>query len=80
MSIAIRLASCSFRRMLAQLRYAVRHDPQHVRVLARRFTTAIHWRCRQYMHGQTSALLCYLRGNDNVLLADAQSCERCPAF
>lgn len=51
------------RQMRAQFRYAMRHDPEHVRVLARRFSFTIRRKCRQYRQRQTPALLCHLRSN-----------------
>ena len=51
------------KQMRAQFRYAMRHDPQHVRVLARRFSFTIRRKCRQYRQRQTPALLRHLRSN-----------------
>ena len=50
-------------RMRAQFRYAMRHDPESVRILARRFSTTIRRKCRQQRQQQTPALLCHLRSN-----------------
>ena len=49
--------------MRAQFRYAMRHDPESVRVLARQFSTTIRRKCRQYRQRQTPALLRHLRSN-----------------
>ena len=51
------------RRMRAQFRYAMRHDPESVRILARRFSTTIRRKCRQHRQQQTPALLRHLRSN-----------------
>ena len=49
--------------MRAQFRYAMRHDPESVRILARRFSTTIRRKCRQYRQRQIPALLRHLRSN-----------------
>ena len=49
--------------MRAQFRYAMRHDPESVRILARRFSTTIRRKCRQHRQQQTPALLRHLRSN-----------------
>ena len=41
------------RQMRAQFRFAMRHDPEHVKVLARRFSFTIRRKCRQYRQRQT---------------------------
>ena len=61
------------RQMRAQFRYAMRHDPQHVWVLARRLSFTIRRKCRQYRQRQTPALLRHLRSNHKCFLAAAQS-------
>ena len=47
--------------------YAMRHDPEIVRVLVRRFSTTICRKCRQYRQRQTPALLRHLRSNHKCL-------------
>lgn len=51
------------RALRSKFRYAMRHDPETVRVLARRFQTVIRRKCRQYRQQQTPALLRNLRSN-----------------
>ena len=51
------------RQMRAQFRYAMRHDPEHVKVLARCFSFTIRRKCRQYRQRQPPALLRHLRSN-----------------
>ena len=51
------------RSMRAQFRYAMRLDPESVRVLARRFSTTIRRKCRQYRQRQTLPLLRHRRSN-----------------
>ena len=50
-------------RLRAQFRHAVRHDPEAVRVQARRLSFTIRRRCRQYRQRQTPVLLRHLRSN-----------------
>ena len=57
------------RRMRAKFRYAVRHDPDSVRVLANRFKSIIRRKCRQYRQRQTPMLLRQLRSNHKCFWA-----------
>ena len=54
------------RSLRAKFRYAVRHDPENVRILARRFSSVIRRKCRQYRQRQTPALLRHLRSNHKI--------------
>ena len=67
--------------MLAQFRYAIRHDPPHFRILAWRFSTNIRRKRRQYKQVQTPWGLCSSPSTSThqtqVLLAEAESSESC---
>ena len=54
------------RLLRAKFRYALRHDPDSVRVLARRFSFVIRRKCRQHRQRQTPILLRHLRSNHKV--------------
>ena len=51
------------RQLRAKFRWAARHDPSSVRILARRFSYTIRRKCRQYRQRQTPLLLRHLRSN-----------------
>ena len=54
------------RELRAKFRYALRHDVDSVKVLARRFSSVIRRKCRQYRQQQTPILLRHLRSNHKV--------------
>ena len=54
------------RELRAKFRWAMRHNVDSVRVLARRFSSVIRRKCRQYRQRQTPVLLRHLRSNHKV--------------
>ena len=54
------------RELRAKFRWALRHDVDSMRVLARRFSSVIRRKCRQYRQPQTPVLLRHLRNNHKV--------------
>ena len=57
---------CECGELRAEFRYALRHDIDSDKVLARRFSSVICRKCRQYRQQQTPILLRHLRSNHKV--------------